>query len=155
MIIQVIIPPIPAELIVISAGKLYGQLITTIVAGTGLYIGSILVYFIGKYIHKKFQKFFKKEKVKKAIKQIRKFESLILWIRILPYNPSDIISYAAGIIKVKTKKFLTISLFTSYIRCYILAVLGSYLINIRTLLQVSVVLITSAIFTYFIVFRKK
>lgn len=155
MIIQVIIPPIPAELIVISAGKLYGQLITTIVAGTGLYIGSILVYFIGKYIHKKFQKFFKKEKVKKAIKQIRKFESFILWIRILPYNPSDIISYAAGIIKVKTKKFLTISLFTSYIRCYILAVLGSYLINIRTLLQVSAVLITSAIFTYFIVFRKK
>ena len=112
MIIQVIIPPIPAELIVISAGRIYGVSLTTYVAGSGLYLGSILVFIIGKYIHKRYYKFFKKEKIKLTINKIKKYESFILWLRILPYNPSDIISYAAGIIRVKTRKFLVISFFT-------------------------------------------
>jgi len=61
MIIQVIVPPIPAELIVISAGKLYGVTATTIVARTGLYFGSIMVYFFGRQISKYSKGFFEKK----------------------------------------------------------------------------------------------
>jgi len=155
MIVQVIIPPIPAELIVISAGKLYGVFLTTLIAGTGLYVGSILVYFLGKYIHKTFESFFNKEKVKIITDKIKQYESAILWLRILPYNPSDIISYAAGIIHVEKKKFFIISFFTSYIRCLVLASLGVYITGIQTLFVVIIVLFASAILAHSIVVKYK
>ena len=154
MVLQVIIPPIPAELIVIGAGKLYGTLLTTIIAGTGLYIGSIIVFFIGRYLEKRFNKFFNKKKLKLAIDRLRQFESLILWLRILPYNPSDIISYAAGIIKVRTKKFLLISFFTSYIRTFALAYLGTKIQSVSSTLAILSLLLISAIIGYGFLYKK-
>jgi len=154
MIVQVIIPPIPAELIVIASGKLNGILLTTLFAGAGLFVGSILVYYIGFYIHNRFDKFFKKKKVKKIIDNLRKHETLLLIIRVLPYNPSDIISYVSGIIKVDKKKFFIITFFTSFIRTFLLAVMGSFITNMKTTLIVVSLLIICAIVAYAIAYRK-
>jgi len=153
MIIQVIIPPIPAEIIVISAGKLYGTLQTTLVAGTGLYLGSILVYFFGKYINKKFSWFFDKKHIKEIIEKIRKYESLILWIRILPYNPSDIISYAAGIVHFDKKRFLSITFITSYVRCFVLASLGMSISNFQSVFGVIIILLISSFIASAVLFN--
>jgi len=154
MIIQVIIPPIPAELIVISAGKIYGVLIATIVAGTGLFVGGVLVYMFGYWLQEKF-KIFNNKKAREVINKIKEHEKIILWIRILPYNPSDIISYGAGIIRVRKATFLRISFFTSYIRCFLLAWLGSYITNVKSTLQVIGILIISAIVAHVIVYKRK
>ena len=154
MIIQVIIPPIPAELIVIGAGKLYGILITTIFAGTGLFVGSLLVYFIGKGIQKKFERFFNKEKVKTITKRLKHHEDWILWIRILPYNPSDIISYAAGIMHFNKQKFILITAITSYTRCFLLAFLGNYLTSVGTIIKVVALLILSSIIASTFLYKK-
>jgi len=154
MIVQVIIPPIPAELIVIASGKLNGILLTTLFAGAGLFVGSILVYYIGFYIHNRFDKFFKKKKVKKIIDNLRKHETLLLIIRVLPYNPSDIISYVSGIIKVEKKKFFAITFFTAFIRTFLLAVMGSFITNMKTTLIVVSLLIICAIVAYAIAYRK-
>jgi len=145
MILQVVIPPLPAELIVASAGNLYGTLPTVAAAGSGLYAGSVLVYFIGKYLERKFSRFFNREKTQKVMAGLRRFETAILWVRILPYNPSDLISYAAGILRVRLKKFLAISLCTSFLRTLSLALLGGYISNIKTLLQVLSILFLSAL----------
>ena len=155
MIVQVIVPPLPAELIVITAGKLYGILWTTLVAGTGLYIGSLIVYFIGFFVKQKLAKFFDKEHVQTIIERIKRYETAILWIRILPYNPADIIAYAAGIMHFDRKKFFTVSLVTSYVRCFLLAVLGTWLVNVQTGLWVLAILVLSAIVAYGLVFGKK
>jgi uncharacterized membrane protein YdjX (TVP38/TMEM64 family) len=154
MIVQVIVPPVPAELIVISASKLYGVFLTTIAAGTGLYIGSIFVFFAGKYIHKRFDRFFSHKKITVVVEKLKRFHSLLLWIRILPYNPSDLISYAAGMLHIKTRKFVTISLFTSYIRTFLLAYLGIYITNISTFFIALSILILSAIIGYSIAFTR-
>lgn len=155
MILQVIIPPLPAELIVIAASKIFGVPLTAAVAGTGLWIGSVLVYYIGRYLHQRFDGFFGKERIRKAIEEIRNYENFILWVRILPYNPSDIISYAAGIIKVNNKKFITISFFTSYARCFMLAYLGSVIISFKMVFLVLSILLTSAIVAHYLTTRKK
>jgi uncharacterized membrane protein YdjX (TVP38/TMEM64 family) len=154
MILQVVIPPIPAELIVIASGKLNGILLTTLFAGAGLFVGSIFVYYIGFYIHNRFDKFFKKKKVKKIIDNLRKQETLLLIIRVLPYNPSDIISYVSGIIKVNKKKFLVITFFTAFIRTFLLAVMGAFITNIKTTLIVVSLLIICAIVAYAIAYKK-
>ena len=155
MIVQVVIPPIPAEIIVIAAGKLYGVFLTTLVAGSGLYIGSLLVYFFGKWIRRRFTHLFKKERVSKVVEKLKEHETLILWIRILPYNPSDLISYAAGILHIPKKKFVLISFFTSYIRCFFLALLGTSLTDVTTTLQVLGLLAISAAVAYVLIYRKK
>jgi len=155
MVVQVIIPPIPAEIIVIGAAKLYGVLSTTIVAGSGLFIGSIIVYYFGKFIQKKFEFFFNKNKVKIITQKLKEYDTWILWLRILPYNPSDIISYAAGIIHVEERKFFTITFITSFLRCLILSLLGSYITNLQSIFYIIGLLVFSAILAQVVLFNKK
>jgi uncharacterized membrane protein YdjX (TVP38/TMEM64 family) len=155
MIIQVVIPPIPAEVIVIGSGNLYGVWLTTLVAGSGLFIGGVVVYFFGRVIEKKFHTTFEKEKVVKVIQRLREVETFILLIRILPYNPSDIISYAAGIIKIDIKKYLIITFFVSFGRSFLLAYFGSYIEDTKTFFIIFGILFFSAILGWFLVFRKQ
>lgn len=155
MIFQVIFPPLPAELIVISAGKLYGVLATTIVASAGLYVGSFVAYLLGSYAHRTFDRFFEQDKIKKIITALKRYESAILWVRILPYNPSDVISYAAGILHFDKRRFLTIGLVTSVVRCFLLAWLGAFITSLKTLAAVLVVLLCSLLLAHFLLFRKK
>lgn len=145
MVIQVIIPPLPAELIVVSAGRAYGITVTTISAGAGLFTGSAVVYFIGRYIQIKLSRFFDRQKTKRVVERIRKIETLLLWVRILPYNPSDIISYAAGIVDVRLEKFLFVTACTSFIRVFLLSLLGTYITSVKTFFQVGGVLVISAL----------
>ena len=154
MIIQVIIPPIPAELIVIVAGKAYGIFLTTLVGGTGLWVGSILVYYFGRYLHTRFDSFFNRDKVKEIISKIKKYQIPILWIRILPYNPSDTISYAAGIIKFNKVQYITITGITSYTRCFLLAFLGTTITSLQGIFWVIVALAVSAKVAHIILKRK-
>ena len=154
MIVQVIIPPVPAEAIVIGAAKLYGVFGTTLVSGMGLYAGSLLVYYFGKGIQNKFDHVFKKERVAIVVEKLKEHETFILWIRILPYNPSDFISYGAGIIHVPEKKFFTISFFTSFVRCFTLAAMGVWIRDWTTFFWVLGALSVSAVVAYIIVYRR-
>lgn len=145
MVIQVIVPPLPAELIVVSAGRLYGTASTTAFGGSGLFAGSVAVYYLGRYIHLKLARFFDRARTKQIIGRVRSFENVLLWVRILPYNPSDIISYAAGIVEISPAKFVIITACTSYVRVFVLATLGAYISDLKTLFQVAALLLVSAL----------
>ena len=155
MAVQVVIPPIPAEAIVIAAGKMYGVLRTTLVAGTGLYAGTIAVYYFGRFLQRKFNRFFCRERIDIAVRNIRRYDAWILWIRILPYNPSDIISYAAGIAHVSKGKFFATSLITSYVRCFLLGLFGARITGLQSIFQTAGVLAISSILAYLLLFYRK
>ena len=154
MIIQVIIPPIPAELIVIGAAAKYGIFLTTLFAGFGLFIGSIIAYYFGYYLRKFNKYFFKKEKVRIVTEKIKKYGLWLLLIRVLPYNPSDIISYAAGILKFNKKKYIIITFFVAFTRVLILSILGSFIVDIKSLLVIISILFISAIIASAFIFNK-
>lgn len=154
MALQVVIPPIPAELIVISSGKFYGIKISTFVAGSGLFVGSIAVYWMGYYIHQRFGRFFNQQKIRKILEGFQSCDRRILWVRILPYNPSDLIAYAAGIAKIDWKTFASIALVTSYVRCGLLSWLGKYIFNFKELFVVLSILLLSAFLSYALLFKK-
>ena len=153
MLMQVIIPPIPAELIVIISGKVNGVILTTLIAGSGLFIGSLIVYYIGFYVSKKFNNFFNKEKIIFLVNKFRKRDNIFLFIRILPYNPSDIISYAAGILKIAKKKYIIITAITSFIRVLLLAIMGSFISNLKTVFIILSLLIIFALVAYIIIYK--
>ena len=155
MIFQVIIPPIPAELLTMGAGKRFGVWITTFTSGSGLFFGSFAVYWIGVKINQRFTGFFSRDKVSKVLTTFEKNGSWILWVRILPYNPSDIISYAAGIAKIDLRRFLTISFFTSFVRCGMLAQMGFEILNWRNFITAFAILIASGIFSFALLYKNK
>tara|TARA_B100000686_G_C16797716_1_gene983622 strand:- start:3422 stop:3955 length:534 start_codon:yes stop_codon:yes gene_type:complete len=154
MVLQVIIPPIPAELIAIFSGKYCGVAISTLVGGSGLYLGSVLVYLAGTWIHRKFDYFFSKYKIRCVLEAFNRYHKWILWIRLLPYNPSDIIAYAAGILKINRSAFLTITFFTSYIRCFLLSWMGAKIEGWESASVALSILIISAFLVYVVLFTK-
>lgn len=147
MIIQVIIPPIPAELITAAAGNQYGVPITTLVAGSGLFLGSILVYAIGRWLATNIT-FFEQQKVKHVLDHIAEYEQPILWVRILPYNPADIISYAAGVARFDFRTYMGITFVVSYTRSGVLAWLGTQAQSLLSIIGVLAVLAISAYVGY-------
>ncbi len=155
MIVQVILPPIPAELIVVAAGKIHGVGITTLVAGSGLFTGGVAVYFLGRFIERGFHGIFARQKVARVIDRLHEVETLLLLVRVLPYNPSDIISYAAGIIKVKLRKYLLITFAVSFVRCFLLAYFGSMITDMQTLFVIFGLLFLSAMLGWAVVFGMK
>lgn len=154
MIAQVIVPPIPAELIVIGGGKFYGIWTTTVVAGSGLFTGGVIVYYFGRGIEKTFHKTFERKKVAQVIERLQEVETFILLVRILPYNPSDIISYAAGIIKIELKKYLLLTFIVSFTRCFLLAYFGTQIQDVKTLFIVFSLLFFSALLGWLFVFKR-
>lgn len=145
MILQVVIPPIPAELIVIGAGNRHGVVWSTLVSGSGLWAGSLLVYFLGVRIREWFSRFFSRDKVARVMDRLLHHQDLILWIRVLPYNPSDVISYAAGILRISPRKFVLVTCATSYLRCLMLTLLGQRIRSLKEVFVVLGVLVVSAI----------
>lgn len=145
MVVQVVFPPLPAELIVVTAGRMYDVGMVTLFGGAGLFTGSVLVFYFGRYLQFKFSRLFDRRKTRQIIERLRRIETLLLWVRILPYNPSDIISYGAGIAAVQPGKYIAVTLCTSFVRVLFLAVLGSYVTNIKAFFQVGGVLVLSAL----------
>ncbi|MCD4829991.1 MAG: VTT domain-containing protein, partial [Candidatus Cloacimonetes bacterium] len=143
------------ELIVIVAAKRYGVLVTALVAGGGLFVGSVTVFYIGWYIKERFARFFSRKKLAAVQERLKRHENLLLLIRILPYNPADIIAYAAGILKVRPRKFVLLALATSFVRTAALAWMGAHLDNWQQAARWASVLLLSAAASYVLVFWRR
>jgi uncharacterized membrane protein YdjX (TVP38/TMEM64 family) len=155
MVVQVVIPPIPAEVIVILAGHQYGVAASTLVAGSGLFLGSMLVYRIGHFVHDRYFKFFSNDKVARILDVFQRHGAWVLWVRLLPYNPSDIISYAAGIARLNPKTFLLITAVTSFLRCFLLSNLGGSIENWKGVFYAITLMIISAVIAMVLLFSRK
>ena len=155
MVIQVVIPPIPAEVIVIASGHHYGVAASTLVAGSGLFLGSMLVYRIGIFVHERYFQFFSKAKVAPILEVFQRHGAWVLWVRLLPYNPSDIISYAAGIARLNPQTFLIITAVTSFLRCFLLSYLGGSIQNWKGIFYAITLLIISGVVAMVLLYGRK
>lgn len=155
MVVQVVVPPIPAELIVIAAARRYGLVATTLVAGAGLFTGSVLVFHGARWFQRRLDRVFRRPKVERVLSRLRRHSTPILWIRILPYNPSDVISYAAGLLDIPWRRFYAITACTSFARCLALGVLGRRIEDVATALRVIGLLALSALVAWALVTRRQ
>lgn len=112
MALAIVISPIPSIPLDILAGVLFGGFIGGLYSVIGALIGSMIAFFISR-------KYFRKWAKKKFRKEIKVFDnykdnSLVLFIfltRLLPVFQFDIISYGAGLTKIKWWKFMVATLF--------------------------------------------
>lgn len=114
-ILQIIVAVIPGQPMEIIAGMLYGTWGGMLLCLLGIFIGTLIVFFIVRKVGTDFmQLFFKKEQIdeiknSKIFRNPAKFEILMFIMFVLPFLPKDIFIYLGGISPVRPKRFLAIA----------------------------------------------
>lgn len=109
-IIGIIIPPLPGGLFTLGAIPIIGWWQAFLIDFTGLMIGSTMAYFLGKRYGKKIMLYFFNEQLiekieNTKIKKNRQIESLFI-LRVLSGSTiTEIICYAAGLLKISYRNF--------------------------------------------------
>ncbi len=111
-ILQVVVAMIPGEPIEIFAGLMYGPVIGTLSCMLGIFIGSILVYFLVKKIGMPIVSIFiEPEKFQnlRFLKDKERFERIAFLLFFIPGTPKDLLTWAAGLIDIRPIRFFIIS----------------------------------------------
>jgi uncharacterized membrane protein YdjX (TVP38/TMEM64 family) len=109
MTMQAVIAPLPAFLITAANGIVFGVYWGTLISWTGAMCGALVSFMMSRFFYERFS-----EKIlsrKKGIEYLESLESkygfrVILTARLLPFISFDVISYAAGLSKIKVRSFL-------------------------------------------------
>ena len=111
-IISVILAPIPSELLLIAGGYIYGPIFGVVYSISGIFIGSIIVFFISRVFgfnlikvivpSRRFQKF-------DFLMNSPKSQKTMFFLYLIPEVPKDIITYIAGLTPVNPVKFIIMS----------------------------------------------
>ena len=114
-IIQIFVAIIPGQPIEIIMGMLYGTGMGVILCTIGIFIGTVLVYYVIKKMGTGLMKlFFNKKDIGKTadikeLKNDKKIAALLFIIFLIPAIPKDIFIFFGPFIKIKPKKFFLIA----------------------------------------------
>lgn len=111
-ILQVIISVIPGGPFQIVAGILYGTFFGFLASFTGMFIGSIIVYFMVRLFKNKFISLFmdkKKLEEYKFLKDSPRLELILAILFLVPGAPKDTLIYYAAFVGMEFKKYILIT----------------------------------------------
>ena len=108
MVLQSLIAPLPAFLITFANAALFGWIYGALLSWFSAMVGAILCFYIAKFLGREF---IEKLTSKSALASVDSFfekhgKYAILIARLLPFLSFDLISYAAGLTKMKIKDFV-------------------------------------------------
>ncbi len=112
--LQVIFAFIPGEFIEIAAGYIYGPFLGTVLCLVGVLPATCLIFGLTKLLGRKFTKITLDEKDLKKFSFLndeKKLTTTFFLLYFFPGTPKDVITYFAGITKIKFLPFLLISVF--------------------------------------------
>ncbi len=110
---QVVIAPIPGEVTQFAGGFIYGTIPGTFYSITGILIGSMIVFGLGRWFGLPLLKVMIPEKSFKKFDFLLnhpKTELVILILFLIPGSPKDILTYVAGLTPVKPLHFFVASM---------------------------------------------
>ena len=112
VLLQVIVAVIPGEPLEIAAGYAFGFWEGTLLCLVGMTIGGALVFgFVRRFGVRALEVFFSKEKIEniKFLQNNRRVYLIVILAFLLPGTPKDVLSYAAGLTKIRFKHWLWIT----------------------------------------------
>ena len=128
MIVQALAIPIPSEFVLICGGAAFGLLSGWLVGA----LGSVVAAFIGFYISKKGGRsvairFVGERGIEFADNWFNRWGVwAVLLGRVAPFIPFDVISYSAGLTKMKIRSFMIPTVMGTLPRAFFYAFLGDY-----------------------------
>ena len=133
VILQVFIAVIPGEPLEIGAGYAFGALEGTLLCLLGIAIGGSLVFLFVRYFGiRAVEVFFSREKINsmKYLRDSKRLNLLMFILFLIPGTPKDLLSYFAGLTKIKFSTFLLISI-TARIPSVVTSTLGGNALGIQ------------------------
>lgn len=159
IIILCIISIFPTGPFLMAAGYLFGTFLGTIYGLIGLLIGTSLVFCLSRYFGRPFVRRFVDDKELEHFDYFFKKRGLfaLFIIRLVPAFPADIISFGAGLTKIRYRTFMGISFLIMVPAVTIANAAGDLLSDIRQLksLLLLICIIVLAMFFIIYVFRQK
>lgn len=156
-IIQIVIFIIPGDIINATGGFIFNIAIGSLLSFIGVIIGSILVFYISRFLGYNFvNKFVKKEKLDKIVSFFESntgFVSLFIFCN-LPFVPKDVLMYGAGLTPLKPFKTLSIYCLSRIPGIIIWNSMGANLYN-QSILGIIITLAALLAFLLLIVIIKK
>ena len=156
-IIQVVIFAIPGDIINATGGFVFNIFIGSLLSFIGVCIGSIITFYISRYLGYSFiNRFIKKEKINIIVNFMGSntgFLSMFVFCN-LPFVPKDILMYAAGLTPLKPQKILFIYCLSRIPGIIIWNSMGANIYN-KSILGIIITLCILAIFLLAIIIIKK
>jgi uncharacterized membrane protein YdjX (TVP38/TMEM64 family) len=110
-IAQVLIAPIPGQLVGFIGGYLFGVWMGTIYSITGMMIGTLIIVYLVRKFGEPFVKKMVDEKTYKKFDKFCKDDGLLalFLIYLLPFFPDDVLSFIAGLSNLKLRNILLVA----------------------------------------------
>ncbi|MFX3650629.1 MAG: TVP38/TMEM64 family protein [Paenibacillus sp.] len=110
-ILQIVVAPIPGEVVQVAGGYIYGTAIGSLYTTVGLILGSAMAFyftrFIGRtYISRLLQR--KNDKWMSFIHDERKFSAFLFIFFVIPGLPKDMLVFVAALTTISSFRFFTI-----------------------------------------------
>lgn len=110
-ILQIVVAPIPGEVVQVAGGYIYGTAIGSLYTTVGLILGSAIAFyftrFIGRtYISRLLQK--KNNKWMSFIHDEKKFSAFLFIFFVIPGLPKDMLVFVAALTSIPSFRFFTI-----------------------------------------------
>lgn len=156
-VIQVVVFMIPGDVINATGGFIFNIVLGSILSFIGVVIGSIIVFYIARFLGYNFvNRFIKKEKLDKFVKFFESnkgFVSLFI-ICNLPFVPKDILMYCAGLTPLKAYKTLPLYCLSRIPGIIIWVSMGANLYS-KSIIGIIITLCCLAMFLLLIIIIKK
>lgn len=124
--LQVTFIPIPSTILTIAGSIIYGPLQGGLLSLSGILLGSVLAFFMGKVFGKKLVSFMVgKEICEKWVKFLSKARYTFFFMMLLPMFPDDILCLVAGLTNMSWAFFVITNLITRPIGIFITSYIGS------------------------------
>ena len=127
MILQTIIAPIPSEAMLMFAGAIGIKFFDIIIfGGLGLIIGAVIAFYIARIGGKPIiAKLIGDKWINRVDKWVKKHGiKAIIFTRLIPVIPFDLISYMSGVTSLDFKYYLLATIIGSFPRALMLAAIG-------------------------------
>ncbi len=111
-VMQVVIAPIPGEMVQMAGGYIYGTFLGTIYTEVGVVAGEIIVFSIVRLAgYPAVKIFFQADKLLRFdfLMNSQKTEMFLFFLFLIPGIPKDILTYVAGLTPIKPSRFFLIT----------------------------------------------
>jgi uncharacterized membrane protein YdjX (TVP38/TMEM64 family) len=127
--LQTIISIIPSQVTTIIAGFIFGPILGLVYSLIGAFLGSAIIFLISKkYGNELALKFFDQGEIKHFRKFFKREKMGALFLaRVAPIFPNDLVSFAAGLTKIRFRDFNIVSTIGFVAQMIILTYFGSEL----------------------------
>jgi uncharacterized membrane protein YdjX (TVP38/TMEM64 family) len=143
---------IPASLLSVAAGSIYGPLTATSLSIIGCFFSSSLAFFLSKIFGKVFVENIKGGNILKLQDQISKNGFyIILMMRLSVIFPYDALSYAAGLTKIKYSDFILATMVGTLPEIISYSIVGKHLgepLSVQFILPLASLVVCAFIFTF-------